>query len=158
CRGVIAIACAGGCLAVACSAAENFPVTLAANATVDSDGIFLSQLLATNSARALPQIRIADAPAFGQATVLTRAQIMELALRAAPELVSTNWTGAVKVRVLRRARSLGEVELKEQLTAALQRSHVGERGELELRLARPWIPQAIPDEPFTVKVVDVPAA
>lgn len=140
------------------TAAEEGPLVLLPAAPVDGEGIFLSQLLATNTAPVLPQIRIADAPAFGQATLLTRDQILEIALQAAPKLVSTNWAGSRAVRVTRRARSLCETEVKTRLTEALQREYIGDRGDLELRLLRPWGALAIPDEPCTMKILDLPTA
>ncbi len=140
----------------ACAGVLDEPaLVLLPNAPVDGEGIFLSQLIATNG-QALPQIRIADSPAFGQATILTRLQIFEVAYKAAPELVSTNWAGAAKIRVTRRSRPFTETDLKEQLTAVLQRDHVGARGDLELRFMRPWPPIAIPDDPFTLKILDLP--
>jgi flagella basal body P-ring formation protein FlgA len=129
---------------------------LLTNAQVDSEGIFLSQVVAPESLPALPQIRLADAPAFGQAVTLTRTQIFEVMQKAAPELVSSHWAGPERVRITRRSRILPEAELKEQLTARLQRDHVKDKGELELRLVRPWLPMLIPDEPYTLKILDLP--
>ena len=103
-----------------------------------------------------PRIRLADAPLFGHALQLSRAQIAEQAEKASPELASTVWTGAERVRVTRRSRSLLEAELKEQVTALLQREQVRDKGELELRLTRPWTPVLIPDEVYTLKILDLP--
>lgn len=55
-----------------------------------------------------------------------------------------------------RTRLLGESELNSILTSALQREHVGERGELELTFARTWSPLTVPDVPVTVKIVELP--
>ena len=146
-----------GCGALpALAVADEPPLILVSAAQVDGEGIFLSPLLAAGGAPALPQLRLADSPAFGQAVILTRAQILEAALKAAPNLASTNWAGAVRVRVTRRARPFTETELREQLTAVLQREHVGDKGELELRLTRPWGTLAIPDDPCTWKILDLP--
>lgn len=90
--------------------------------------------------------------------VLTRADIGKLAQKAAPEFAFTNWAGAERVRVTRLARSLKEDELKEQLTALLQHEQVRDKGELELHFLRPWAAMAIPDEAFTIKVLDLPAS
>lgn len=132
------------------------PLPLAGQAEVDSEGVFLSQLVADSSTTPLPRIRVAEAPRFGRVLTLTRAQIVEQAEKAAPELVSTVWTGAERVRVTRRSRPLLEAELKEQITALLQREQVRDKGELELRLTRPWAPVLIPDEAYTVKILDLP--
>jgi flagella basal body P-ring formation protein FlgA len=56
----------------------------------------------------------------------------------------------------RRSRILNEAELKEQLTARLQHDQVKEKGELELRLIRPWLSMLIPDEPYALKILDLP--
>ncbi len=38
----------------------------------------------------------------------------------------------------------------------MQRDCVKERGELELRFVRPWASIAVPDEPITVRILDLP--
>ncbi|MEO8426475.1 MAG: flagellar basal body P-ring formation chaperone FlgA [Verrucomicrobiota bacterium] len=124
---------------------------------MDSEGIFLHQLLGTNSAAALPSVRLADAPPFGQPILLTRGQINEAVQRFSPTLVTTNWSGAERVRVARRSRPLEETEIKQLLTAVLQRDQVRDKGELELRLMRPWTTVAIPDEPVVLNILDFPA-
>jgi flagella basal body P-ring formation protein FlgA len=105
----------------------------------------------------LPQIRLAPAPGISQTASLSRSQITELAQKYAPELVATNWSGATQVRVSRRTRQFTDSEMTELLTATLQREHVKDRGELELRLTRPFPPVLVPDEPLTFKVTDLPA-
>ncbi len=124
-------------------------------AQVDSQGLFLSQVVTSRAA--LPLIKLGAAPALGQTTTLTRAQIGELLQKAAPECAAAHWGGASQVRISRRLRLLGEAELKEQLTAVLQREYVKGKGELELRFARPWTAVNIPDEPFTLKIQDLPS-
>jgi flagella basal body P-ring formation protein FlgA len=92
---------------------------------------------------------------------LTRGQIAEALARLAPGgsfPLALAWSGAEQVRITRRLRSLEEEEVRRELTAALQREHVRDRGELELRFTRPWSAVSIADEPFTVKVLDLPAA
>jgi flagellar basal body P-ring formation protein FlgA len=131
-------------------------LSLLTNATVDGEGVFLPQLVEATPAAALPNVRVADAPALGQAIMLTRTQLFGVMQKAALELVSSHWVGAERVRITRRSRVLHEAELKEQLTAVLQRDCVKEKGELEIRLLRPWLPMLIPDEPYTVKILDLP--
>ena len=78
--------------------------------------------------------------------------------KAAPDLVSFHWGGSEQVRITRRSRVLHEADLKELLTAALQRDQVKDKGELELRLMRPWAPMLVPDERLEVKILDLPAS
>lgn len=58
--------------------------------------------------------------------------------------------------VASRTRDLGETEIKETLTGVLQREHVQDRGELELHFTRPWKTVSVPDEPITLKVLELP--
>src|SRR5687768_16402458 len=60
---------------------------LATEAKVDSRGIFLRNVVAATFNQALPEVRIADAPAFGRVAVYTRAQLNDLLAKAAPELI-----------------------------------------------------------------------
>src|ERR1051325_2562625 len=48
---------------------------LAPEAKVDGRGIFLSSLIASSFKQTVPEVRIADAPAFGRAAVYTRTQL-----------------------------------------------------------------------------------
>ncbi len=56
------------------------------------------------------------------------------------------------------APTLNESLLLQLLTAKLQTDVVKERGELELRLARPWQPLPLPAEPISIKILELPAA
>jgi flagella basal body P-ring formation protein FlgA len=51
---------------------------------------------------------------------------------------------------------LAEAELKDLLTAALQRGYVRDLGQLELTLTRPWSSLTVPDGDLTLKVVELP--
>lgn len=133
-------------------------LSLLPGASVTGDGVFLEQLLSTDDTTALPHLRVADAPAVGQSLVFTRDQVTALLQKSAPELTTTNWTGPAQVRVTRRTRSLGESELKELLTDVLQREHIRQRGELELVFTRAWTAATIPDESFTLKLLDLPTS
>src|SRR5688572_21471506 len=77
-------------------------------AQVDSSGIYLHQILSSSISVPAPPIRLANAPAFGQAASFSRAQLVTLLKAAAPELATTNWSGAAQVRVTRRARAFNE--------------------------------------------------
>ena len=57
-----------------------------------------------------------------------------------------------------RTRSLNEAELKDLLTATLQREHVRDRGELEVRLTRSWVPVTVPAGPLTMNILELPSA
>jgi flagella basal body P-ring formation protein FlgA len=127
------------------------------NAQVRAAGVHLNEV-AESSAGPLPGLRLAAAPAVGQAAVLSRTQLLELVRQNMPELLPINWTGANQVRVTRRSRPMDEAEVKELIRAALQRDFVKERGELEIRFSRPWATIPIPDEAFTLNIVDLPSA
>jgi flagella basal body P-ring formation protein FlgA len=123
-------------------------------AQVDGEGVLLSQII--ESRADLPRLRLCDAPACGKSVLLRRAEIAELARVAGLDQPLTNWSGPDSVRVSRRVRPLAEKEALQLLTSALQQDYVKEQGELELRFWRPWMVINIPDEPFTIKVLDVP--
>ncbi len=127
---------------------------LRSEAFVGADGIPLSALVESESS--LPNLRLGDAPALGQTRLLTRAQVSELVHAAGVEMPLTNWQGASAVRISRRTRKLPEEELLQMLTAAFQKEVVKDRGEVELRLTRPWQPVAVPDEPLKLELVELP--
>lgn len=131
---------------------------LAADVTVSSKGIFLKDIISPmhKERDALPDVRVADAPAFGRATVLTRAQLNDLLSRATPEIVPV-WSGPDRVRVTRKSRRMDETEIRQLVTAQLQLEHVRDRGELELRFARPFAAVVVPDEDLALRIVDLPA-
>jgi flagella basal body P-ring formation protein FlgA len=130
-------------------------VTLLTNAVVDSEGIFLSHVL--TSAAPLPHLRLADAPQFGQAAVFNRAQVLEALQKISADSAPVNLQGAEKIRITRRARPYNESEIKEQLTTLLQNEYVKDKGELEIRFLRPWVPILLPDEPLTLKILNLPS-
>ena len=135
-------------------AGEVAPLQLVATAQVSGDGIFLPQIF--QSAQPLPAIRLADAPAFGKNSVLTRAQVLDLLAANAPDL-GTNFSGADIVRIARRTRTLGESDILGLLTSDLQRDYIKDKGQLELHLAQPWNPLLLPDEPLTLDILEMPA-
>jgi flagella basal body P-ring formation protein FlgA len=131
---------------------------LASEAQVDSSGIFLNQLVIPPATSVVfPQIRLASAPPLGQTASFSREQIAELTRKQSPQLVASNWSGAAQVRVSRRTRPFAEYDMTRLLTVTLQRDYVKDRGELELRLTRPWTPVPAPDETLSLKVFDLPA-
>jgi flagella basal body P-ring formation protein FlgA len=53
-------------------------------------------------------------------------------------------------------RTLDQAELTMMLTQTLQQEYVKDRGELELRVTQPWASKKISDEPYTVKIIELP--
>jgi flagella basal body P-ring formation protein FlgA len=125
-------------------------------AQVSGGGVFLDEIVTSTNAVA-PHVRVSTAPRFGQVLMLSRKQI-EVVLSRASNIAFTNCLGAEQVRVTRRARLLEEEELKLLLTAQLQQDVIKDRGELELRMARPWTATSVPDESLTMKIVELPAS
>jgi flagellar basal body P-ring formation protein FlgA len=132
-------------------------LTLTAEVQVDGQGVFLAQLAADSPGQALPSLRLLDAPRAGLPVTLTRASLQQLLARPEHALTVGHWSGAERVRISRRTRTLGEGDLQALLTTALQERCAQNRGELELRLNRPWVPMPVPDEPLTVRLLDLPA-
>jgi len=137
-------------------ASEPSNFQLRASAQADSTGIFLGQII--DSRDPLPALRLCDSPAFGKISVLTREQITGLLRDAGADLTVTNWLGAEAVRVSRRSRAFTEADLLNLLTDTLQRDYVKDKGELELRPTRPWTELNLPDEPLTLKILELPTA
>jgi hypothetical protein len=131
---------------------------LRAEAKVDSSGVFLDQIISAVPSAIIPHVQIASAPAFGQTNEFTRAKIIEKARKVLPELNASNCLGAAAIRISRRSRMLNSLELTKLLTAELQKNYVKDQGELELNLTRPWNSVSVPDEPFALKVTDIPAS
>jgi flagella basal body P-ring formation protein FlgA len=137
-------------------AADEAPLTLQAEAQVDGAGVTLASLV--SGTVVLPAIRLTNSPAVGQRLILSREQVAAALQAVAPQYATTNWAGAESVRVTRRMRPLEEAEALSLLTTQLQQDMVRDRGELEIRLTRPWAPVSIPDEPLTVRVSDLPTS
>jgi flagellar basal body P-ring formation protein FlgA len=139
------------------SNADPLTVRLLPLAQVDGSGVFLHQIVSGLEAGTAP-VRVAAAPMFGRTMTLTRDQITAALGAARVDLAAAHWSGAETVRLTRRNRLLTESELKELLTATLQKEAVKDRGELELRLARPWLSVHVPDETLSLKILDLPTA
>jgi flagella basal body P-ring formation protein FlgA len=147
--------CLGGGFTSNTSAGEAPPFQLIAVAPVGGDGVFLPQIFSSD--QPLPAIRLCDAPAFGKNLILSRAQIGDLLAANAPG-VGTNFSGPDAVKISRRVRTLGESDILGLLTATLQNGYIKDRGQLELRLAQPWVALVLPDEPLTLDVTELPSA
>lgn len=122
---------------------------------VDSTGVFLDQLV--ESPTPLPHLRVCDSPAFGKCLIVKRSDLRALCDAANSDVVLTNCSGSETARISRRSRILGEKELTELVTASLQQQ-VKDTGQLELRLARPWVPISVPDEKFKLNLSDIPTS
>src|SRR5437588_7210518 len=123
---------------------------------VDGGGIFLNQVI--ESPRDLPRLRLCDPPVFGKSAILKQNEVAELARAAGFNESLTNWAGPALTRISRRGRLLAEKETLQLLTSDLQRQCVKDQGELELRFARACNPINTPDEPFLIKVLDLPTS
>jgi flagella basal body P-ring formation protein FlgA len=145
----------GGGFVPSLVASEAPPLQLNAVAPVCGDGVFLSQVF--SSTNPLPVVKLCDAPEFGKNLILTRQQIGDLLAASAPDL-ATNFSGADSIRISRRTRSFGEPEMLALLTATLQREVVKDKGELELNFEQPWTAQNLPDEPLTLRILELPTA
>lgn len=148
----------GTWLVARANAPQSSPLVLPARIQTTGEGVYLRDLIPTATDAEFPHVRLFAAPTFGKALTLTRAQISQAIQQQVPDLTVTNWTGAERVLVTRRTRTLSESEVLEWLTTTLQKEHVKERGQLELRFTRPWVDAAIPDEALTLRVVDLPTA
>lgn len=135
---------------------EQISLELLPQARAGSQGILLSDLVAKNPEQPVPRIELAPAPPIGRPLFLTRYQINSLLESKAPDLACTNWSGAERIRIIRATRVFDETTLKELLTQTLQNDIVKDRGELELRMTRPWTAVAVPDEPLSVRVLELP--
>lgn len=146
-----------GLVLSAAAADESVGWSLLPAVQVDATGIHFDQIVAGAPA-GVPHLRLAPAPNAGRTLSFTPAQLNELLQKNAPELATTNWTGAPQIKISRRIRNVTESDLKELLTGTLQQEYVKERGELELRFVRPVTTMNLVDEPLTVKMLDLPSA
>lgn len=157
---MVAVACptVRGAAAAATSTSEA-PWSLASRAEVGRQGVYLADLLASPHDDALAAtLRLTNAPTFGKVMALTRAQITQLVQAAAPTLASPTWTGPDRVVICRRSRSLAEEDLRSLLEQAMGDSHTRDGDVFELRITRPWVPVLVPDDPVSVRLLEVPAS
>lgn len=147
----------GGGMTPAFSAQENTAWLLKTNAAVTSAGIFLADVVIPPTGVQAPHVRIADAPAFGSSVALQPEQLNPLIARATQLNPGTNWLGAPHIVISRRARALTEFDVQQMLTEKLSADYLSQGGQLELRLARTWNEVPVPDEPFAVKIQQLPA-
>jgi flagella basal body P-ring formation protein FlgA len=84
--------------------------------------------------------------------------VNDLLAKLAPELATTNWTGADVVHVCRTTRQYGETAMLALLTATFQQQYVKDKGNLELSFSQPWPTAILPDEPLTLRILEAPVA
>jgi flagella basal body P-ring formation protein FlgA len=144
-----------GGLAWQCACASEPAWQLQPSVSVNGAGVFLDQLFVCEVPAGVPHVRLAGSPFAGQTLSFSRKQIAELARQAGTTL-PTNITGALAVKISRQARRLESAELNQLLTDTLQRLHVKERGQLELRFTRTWNPLLVPEEPISLHVLELP--
>jgi flagella basal body P-ring formation protein FlgA len=73
-----------------------------------------------------------------------------------PAAAAPSVPAAATSPVVHPQRPFTEQDLLKLLTETLQQQYVKDRGELELRLSQPWKSRNVPDEPLTLKVLDMP--
>lgn len=134
--------------------------TLKPTAIATSDGVWLDQLVEPTSTPPPPRIRLAPPPAPSRPLTLTRLQIQQALRQLDPSNTPPvfTWSGASQISIHRKSRPLTENELTTLLTQVLQRDYVRDRGDLELQLTRPWTPTQVPDDPLSVRVLELPVA
>jgi flagella basal body P-ring formation protein FlgA len=82
-------------------------------------------------------------------------------LAMAAVLFSLNFSvraGETPPAVQKGKQVLTEMKALALLTVELQKTYVKDRGELELSFTQPWVAPTLPDEPLTVKVLEIPTA
>ena len=75
---------------------------------------------------------------------------------AAPDAAAIASVATNAVAAAPRPRVFDEADLLELLARTLQQDYVKDKGDLELRLARPWVSRTVPDELLAIKVLDLP--
>ena len=150
-------ALSGGAFVHSLPAQESAAWLLKTNAAVTSRGIFLADVVIPPTGVVMPHVRIAEAPAFGSSITWQPAQLTPLIAQAAQLDAGTNWLGAPRIVISRSTRTLTASDVQELLTEKLTADYLTQGGELELRLGRAWHDVQIPDEPFSVKLSQLPA-
>jgi flagella basal body P-ring formation protein FlgA len=136
-------------------------ISLLQKAEVDSEGIFLDQVVSAKSGDAISNILLAPAPAWGQTRVINRTELAQLLTKASPTVAANNnLSGALEVRVTRRSEKLLDQDLVRLLIAKLMPSLNNEQpGELDLRLGPQWKSISIPaGKSIDLRILDKPSS
>jgi flagella basal body P-ring formation protein FlgA len=135
--------------------AEPTKATLRPQVSVQSGGVFTTDLV--DGIPDLPRIRVTNSPPPGATFLVSRELVLGALSASGGGTVPTNWAGPGAARVSRRMRDLDETEVRNGLTAELQRLYARDRGEVEVRLTRPWRTVQIADENYEARLVDRPS-
>jgi flagella basal body P-ring formation protein FlgA len=146
----------GGLAAFSLQGGEPPSFSLLPAVAVDRSGVFLHHLLAAPAPEVPTNLWLLPAPAPGKPWRLSRADLSALLLTNAPTLAAAQWTGAPAVVISRRTRALSEAEVAALLREPLSREFQCRPEDLELKVSRLPVPVQAPDEPLTLKVVELP--
>jgi len=142
---------------ISISSLQAAPLVLLSEASVESNGIFLNEIVEPTGNASLSNIQLAPAPRWGKARTLTRSDVLSLISQAAPLIPINSIVGAETINITRQSRQLEDPELVELLTKSLQPGSDPDRdGILGLRLTR-WSPVPVPHGPINLTVIDKPA-
>ena len=124
---------------------------------VDGRGVYLDQLCATGSAdNRVPNLRISDAPKFGESLNLSVSEIESILEKTAPGLAGMEWQGVESITITRKVRTVTQAELVERLQSIFQGDEIGDTGEIKLKFLRKWPEQTIPDDAMEVRIDEFP--
>jgi flagella basal body P-ring formation protein FlgA len=140
---------------VASAAPKVVSLHLPAELTLDAQGLRLPELAPTNATEALPPWVLHASPGIGTPVLLSRSNLQQILSRPEFSLAVTQWTGAESIRLLRRTRTCADRDIQTLVAAALS-ANLEPSTELELQLARPWTPLAVPDDVLSVRVLGLP--
>jgi len=127
--------------------------TLKTNCKVGGDGVYLADLVETNSGEPIPTIMIDVSPSWGAVRKYTSRELVKLIKEKAQgfEVAPTESDGEISIS--RSSRTLGSAEVLELLRGELVKSPVFRHGELALESARPWKTLLVPDGPLQLRMV-----
>lgn len=148
---------AGGLAAYSLLGGESPTFSLLPAVAVDRGGVYLHQLLANPASGVPTNLWLMPAPAPGKPWRLSRTDLSGMLLTNAPALASATWAGAPAVVISRKTRVLSENEVAALLREPLSHELQYRLEDLELKVSRlPVLVQA-PDEPLTLRLVELPA-
>ncbi|MGK0197581.1 MAG: flagella basal body P-ring formation protein FlgA, partial [Yoonia sp.] len=125
---------------------------------VDSEGVYLDEVIRPQVGIKIPHLKIAGAPQFGETGSLTRMRLNSILKDQAPDLLPDAWDGVDAIRITRKFRTLGQDELQAMISTRLQAEYIEDDGRLELEFSRPWKTVTIPDEEITMTIGPLPTS
>ncbi|MCX8155506.1 MAG: flagellar basal body P-ring formation chaperone FlgA [Verrucomicrobiae bacterium] len=147
----------GGLAAFSLQGGEPPNFSLLPAVTVDRAGVHLHQLLAAPAGLVPTNLWLLPAPAPGKPCRLSRADLVALLQTNAPDFAAATFSGAPSVLISRRTRPLPETEIAALLREPLSREFQCPPEHLELKVLRLPVPVQVPDEPFSLKLIELPA-